>query len=170
MTPALDRSLSSSDEGLQTPESLHLPTPLLVDTLRRCLDCYPREACGLLLGRRSTTGVYVRRAVRCTNTLPPEGQLGGFSLDPLELLACEDDSGSGEQLVGIYHSHCDTNASPSSADHAAARNWPDLLWLIVAIDDGTPTDYSAWWPGKTGLSRLPLTQPPTPSMLLSVAS
>jgi proteasome lid subunit RPN8/RPN11 len=147
---------------------VHLPSPLLVETIRHCTANHPKEACGLLLGRRSEAGIYVRQAVVCANQLATTEQAGGFSIDALELLRIElAASNSGEQVVGLYHSHCDTPARPSAADYAAARHWPDLLWLIVSTSSSGATDYSAWWPGERGLSKVPMTQPPAPSVLLS---
>jgi len=147
---------------------VHLPSPLLVETIRHCLDSHPKEACGLLLGRRGEAGIYVRQAVVCTNQLADAQQARGFSIDALELLRTEHAaSEGGEQVVGLYHSHCDTPAQPSAADYAAARRWPNLLWLIVSTSASRATDYSAWWPGDAGLIKLPMTQPPAPSVLLS---
>ncbi len=163
-----ERNVIAIGAGVRGPEILHLPTPLLAQTIRHCLSSYPHEACGLLIGRRSATGIYVRRSVLCTNQLPPTERSSGFSIDPLELLKNEDAAAQdNEQLVGVYHSHCDTTASPSAVDVAAAQSWPQLLWLIVATGQGRVSGYSAWWPDGSGLSRLPMTQPPAPPVLLS---
>jgi len=157
--------------GVAAPEILHLPAPLLIATIGRCLRSYPYEACGLLLGRRSAAGIYVRQTIACRNELPLPEQQGAFSIDPLQLLAADDvETVEGDSLVGIYHSHCDAEAAPSESDLAASRLWPNLLWLIVAIKAETASDYAAWWPGKTGLCRLPMTQPAGPSVLLSAVS
>jgi len=155
----------------QAPEILHFPTPLLVATIGQCLRRYPYEACGLLLGRRSETGIYVRQAIPCRNELPPSEQQEAFAIDPLQLLAAEQmETAGGDSLVGIYHSHCDAAAAPSESDLATARLWPNLLWLIVAIEADAASDYASWWPGNGGLRRLPMTQPAGPSMLLSAVS
>ncbi len=41
----------------------------------------------------------------------------------------------GEELVGIYHSHTNSEAYPSQTDVNLAANWPGLLWLICSLED-----------------------------------
>lgn len=42
---------------------------------------------------------------------------------------------AGEELVGIYHSHPNSEAYPSQTDINLAENWPDLLYLICSLAD-----------------------------------
>lgn len=41
----------------------------------------------------------------------------------------------GEDLVGIYHSHTNSEACPSQTDVNLAVNWPGMLWLICSLED-----------------------------------
>lgn len=42
---------------------------------------------------------------------------------------------AGEELVGIYHSHPNSEAFPSQTDINLAENWPDPLYLICSLAD-----------------------------------
>ena len=41
----------------------------------------------------------------------------------------------GEELVGIYHSHTESEAKPSQTDINLAANWPGLHWLICSLEN-----------------------------------
>ena len=45
-------------------------------------------------------------------------------------------------LAGFYHSHPDHPARPSQTDLDAAL--PNLTYVIVAVDGGTPADLRSW--------------------------
>ena len=80
----MNRETAASPTAVGTtlaPEILHLPTPLLVATIGQCRRRYPYEACGLLLGRRSETGIYVRQAIPPINNLPLRAVGGGQGLE-----------------------------------------------------------------------------------------
>jgi [CysO sulfur-carrier protein]-S-L-cysteine hydrolase len=47
--------------------------------------------------------------------------------------------GSGHAVIGAYHSHPSTPATPSPRDLAEAH-YPEFIWLIVSLQGGKP-DY-----------------------------
>lgn len=54
----------------------------------------------------------------------------------------------GEELVGVFHSHPDAPASPSSTD--ALEAWGGWVHLIVSCEAGEVTDMRCWqWDGGT---------------------
>jgi proteasome lid subunit RPN8/RPN11 len=109
--------------------------------------------------------------IPCENRCDPKVRHRTFSIDALELLAAEDDAlAGGEALLGVVHSHCDGPARPSTLDSEAASRWPDILWLILSIDDEGNDGVAAWWPTSEGLIEVPLSVPPTPAVLLSANS
>ncbi len=114
----------------------------VVETLRgQARAALPAEACGLLLG---ITG-RVTRAVPARNiAVSPER---GFEIDPATLLRAHRDArGSGEAVVGHYHSHPNGSSAPSRTD--AARAIEDgQLWVIVADDT-----VAAWTMTATGFA------------------
>jgi [CysO sulfur-carrier protein]-S-L-cysteine hydrolase len=89
-------------------------------------DCYPEEACGLLVGSPAVSNAV--RYVRCVNTAR-SGRV--YEIDPKEHLraeiAAEDD---GYEIIGVVHSHTHTEPYPSETDVAAA---PDPGWHYVIV-------------------------------------
>lgn len=86
---------------------------------------YPRECCGLLIGR----GLRIERAVPAANIHPlPERH---FEIDPQVLIdAHRAARAGGPELVGYYHSHPNGHPlpSPSDCEHAGDRK----VWAIIA--------------------------------------
>ncbi|MGE5506610.1 MAG: M67 family metallopeptidase [Actinomycetota bacterium] len=92
---------------------------------------WPRECCGLLVGR-GVRVVHVTRVVPAANLAPAANR---FDLDPRTRLAVERElRGTPERVVGHYHSHPDGSTRPSATDLAAAYE-PDLVWLIAGVVD-----------------------------------
>lgn len=94
--------------------------------IAQAYDCYPEEACGLLVGRPSTSSVV--RFVPCENATH-SGKV--YSIAPKDLLraerAAEDD---GLEIIGVMHSHTHTEPYPSPTDVAQA---PDPTWHYVIV-------------------------------------
>ena len=109
----------------------------IIDHCRREL---PNEACGILGGR--TGRVEAVHPVQSTCPSPVR-----YVMDPREQLRALDEiSRAGGELVGIYHSHPDGPATPSSIDLEGAcwpgttlPNYPGAVQLIVSLRDrGAP--------------------------------
>ena len=91
----------------------------------------PDEACGLLVGDPG----HARSAVRAPNVAAaPERN---FEIDPATLLRVHREArGTGQAVIGHYHSHPGGIAQPSRTD--AARAVVDgQVWLVVAGDSVT---------------------------------
>ena len=105
---------------------------------------YPEECCGLLVGRFEPSGGdrVVMRVVASPN-VAEGGARDRFEVDPQVRFdvqrALEDGP---ESIVGHYHSHPDHAAQPSERDLEMAWE-PDLVWLIVAVEDGRATETTA---------------------------
>jgi len=105
------------------------------DELRRhAEESWPRESCGVLLGRLAGEARTVAEALRCRNVDPaPERR---YQLDPRELLAAVKRARRrGEEILGFYHSHPDGPARPSAADLFEAE-WPGCAYLVTAVAGG----------------------------------
>ncbi len=119
---------------------------------------YPRECCGLIVGRADSAGeVLVTRLVATANIDPhPED---GFELDPAAHFALQRElraANNGETLLGHYHSHPDAPPLPSARDLTEAND-PGLIWLIIAIAKDRPGAVAAW--------RIDPDAPPGPSAM-----
>ncbi len=108
--------------------------------LKRIVDAaeaaYPREACGLLIGRIEDDGA--RRVSRIAESanVDASGRLDRFEIDARAYIETERGlRGSAESVIGLYHSHCDFRAQPSTLDLELAWE-PRFVWLIVAVEGG----------------------------------
>ena len=103
---------------------------------------YPREACGLLLGRADPEGTRVLHVRRARNRTVERAR-DRFDLDPLDHLAAEDEARElGLAVVGVWHSHPDRPPRPSEADRAGA--WSGWSHLIVAVDARSSCGVRSW--------------------------
>jgi proteasome lid subunit RPN8/RPN11 len=109
------------------------------DEIRRHAgETYPDECCGALIA----SGEEIVEAFRLPNTTAA-GARRRFLIGPEDYRLAE--GRAREQratLAGFYHSHPDHPARPSQTDLEAA--WPNLTYVIVAVDGGTPGDLRSW--------------------------
>ena len=107
--------------------SLRICKTVLGEIEGEARSAFPQEAGGLLLGRGR--GVSQRRAL----SNRAEGQRRCFQFAPEDLargfaLAHE----SGLEVIGVYHSHPEGMAVPSSSDHSGLPSY--CVNLIVSLD------------------------------------
>lgn len=95
---------------------------------------YPREGCGILLGRREEQDSVVVRVEPCSNRDPePERR---YAIDPAELIAAQKAAReAGLEIVGFYHSHPDHAADASESDRREGQ-WTGCVYLICAVERG----------------------------------
>jgi proteasome lid subunit RPN8/RPN11 len=115
-----------------------------LETLSRAR--YPREACGLLLGRRSSAGTEVVEVREARNLAARSDR---FELDPTDHFAAEEAARALElEVVGLWHSHPDHPPVPSAADRAHR----EAAWssVIVSVRADGATELRAWrWEGTS---------------------
>lgn len=93
---------------------------------------WPREACGLLVGRVGADGAIEVAAAEAVANLSESDD--AFELDPAARIALQRrlrEAGEGLAVVGHYHSHPFGAAHPSARDLARAEE-AGLVWLIVS--------------------------------------
>lgn len=116
--------------------------PFHLEAIEASAECaYPREACGLLLGREERTAggrhVVVTAVVASANVA--DDPTRRFEVDPSIRLRVERNrAAGGDALVGLYHSHPDGEPRPSAQDLASVWE-PDLAWLITTVERGKAT-------------------------------
>ena len=99
---------------------------------------FPYECCGALVevdGR-------ITEAVALKNTTGG-GATRRFRIGPDGYREAEAHARQfGGTLAGFYHSHPNEPARPSQydLDHA----WPNLVYIIISVNAGTPGDITAW--------------------------
>ena len=120
-----------------------LPAAARAALLAHCEAERPREACGLLLGRREA-GRLVIVELGAARNAEPERPETRFELHPADLVAGEARArAQGLELLGAWHSHPRGEALPSETDRrAGAAGW---LQLIVGLGGEAPV-LRAWRP------------------------
>ncbi|MCP1309466.1 Mov34/MPN/PAD-1 family protein [Paenibacillus tyrfis] len=107
------------------------------EMIGHCLEAMPREACGLLFGCLSATGIpaalnYVPIANAAANPLY------SFELHPQELVQALYAAGGKQELVGIVHSHPRTAPYPSNQDLATLWHTTPSHWIVSLRDPALP--------------------------------
>jgi proteasome lid subunit RPN8/RPN11 len=100
--------------------------------VRRARAAAPDECCGVLIGNADV----VKEAVEARNIAdhPPTR----FLIDPKDHFdAVRSARQCGLDVIGFYHSHPRSRASPSPSDVAEA-SYPDHLFLIVGLTTEPP--------------------------------
>lgn len=105
-----------------------LSPQLVAEMLTHARACYPREACGVLVGQDDA----VQRHYAARNVAAGNEQ---FHLDPAEQQAIFAEMARQRwKLLAIYHSHPTQDAAPSRTDLRLAA-YPQALFLIISLAD-----------------------------------
>jgi proteasome lid subunit RPN8/RPN11 len=92
---------------------------------------YPKECCGLLMGRRDREILETKEVIQAENVL---NSPIAFEADAELVLKAFDKAGkAGLDLIGIYHSHPNIHACVSGRDAEIMKLWPRVAWLIVSV-------------------------------------
>ncbi|TNE41337.1 MAG: M67 family peptidase [Alphaproteobacteria bacterium] len=127
---------------------LILPTIEKAKLSAHARDCWPEEACALLVGAGSDDARRVTRSVLTANIA--DNPARAFEVDPAARLRLEKElMEKPEELIGIFHSHPEGPAAPSASDADAVME-PDLFWLIAAVDRSGMRHLAAFKPRKNG--------------------
>jgi proteasome lid subunit RPN8/RPN11 len=109
----------------------------MVAAIRQAAEAaYPRECCGLLIGRQETDGNFTVSETAASRNVAPGDGTDRFEIDPQVRFDVMRRLGDGpDKIIGHYHSHPDHAAEPSATDLAMAFE-PEMVWLIVAVENG----------------------------------
>jgi len=123
-------------------EHLHISASCLTALYREAEKGYPLEICGLLTGRIDH-GNWVVSGIRAVANLNTDRAADRFQLDPAGYQAIDRElRGSGEEIIGVYHSHPDCPARPSPTDLGSA--WEGFAYPIISVCDGKARDMLCW--------------------------
>jgi [CysO sulfur-carrier protein]-S-L-cysteine hydrolase len=104
---------------------LTLSPDVLDQVIKEAKSAYPKEACGLLVGR-----AIADRFIPITNISVSAQE---YEMDPAELIrALRDLRDTGESLIAIFHSHPHGPAEPSQTDIRRAY-YSEAAHLIVSL-------------------------------------
>lgn len=108
---------------------------------------YPRECCGLLVGRIVDGGRtrIIHETFPVENTFEEGERHHRMSIEPLDYARAERlYAARGLGVVGNYHSHPDHPAVPSQFDLEHLAPWPTMSYIVVSVREGTAADFRSW--------------------------
>ncbi len=91
----------------------------------------PDEACGVLIGRKEQSSIIVKIVLPIKNSRPSDRSFELDSKEHYEAWNRADEEGM--EIVGVYHTHPRSKASPSAWDRESMENY-QILWVIVGVD------------------------------------
>jgi [CysO sulfur-carrier protein]-S-L-cysteine hydrolase len=103
-----------------------------------CLEGFPLEACGLLIGRPGADDA-AAQVLKCLPAHNAAASARVYTVEPRDLLNADRQAdGLGAELIGVYHSHTHTEGYPSPTD---IRQAPDPSWhyVLISLRDSEPT-------------------------------
>jgi proteasome lid subunit RPN8/RPN11 len=128
--------MSTPVRGFATP-TLRITESQYKVIVGHCYAGLPDEACGLLVGPMvdgEPTGM-VRDARPCRNA---DASARTYTVNPKDLLTTmRAAEATGDEIVGVWHSHTHTDAYPSPTDVRQAVD-PAWIYVIVSLRDGAP--------------------------------
>ena len=97
---------------------------------------YPQECCGLLIGRQGDDGDFIASQTAPSPNVAKGDHKDSFEVDPQVRFDMMRNLGDGpEKIIGHYHSPPPHTGDPSATDFEMAFE-PEMVWLIVAVDNG----------------------------------
>ncbi|BAQ60663.1 Mov34/MPN/PAD-1 [Geminocystis sp. NIES-3708] len=120
------------------------------------VECYPHECCGLLLGNIKNKEKTVIKVLPTINDWDNQKHLftslnarlnsslkDSFAINPITFIQIQKQARQDNlNIIGIYHSHPDSNATPSIFDEAIA--WDIYSYVIVSVIQGKSKDLFSW--------------------------
>ncbi|MCF7803190.1 MAG: M67 family metallopeptidase [Candidatus Marinimicrobia bacterium] len=103
---------------------------------------YPYECCGFLIGKQDGDDRIITEIRRQPNQRE-DSQETRFLIQPEEFRDAERYAKeTGQEMLGIYHSHPESPARPSEYDRNHA--WPWYSYLILSVRDGEAAEMYGW--------------------------
>ena len=114
-------------------QATQLPKAIWDEIVAHSREGKPEEICGILRGR----GLTAYELYRARNMA--EERIENYTVDPQTLLKQFDFEDSGDEMMGIYHSHPVSVAYPSATD-AWNAHYPESIYYICSLEfDDAPT-------------------------------
>jgi len=99
-------------------------------------ETYPRECCGVLLGRMEDDATRVVTSTARAGNTRTDSAHNRYNIDPKELIRIQREGRErGEDIIGFYHSHPDHPAQWSQTDFAEAH-WFSCSYVITSVEKG----------------------------------
>jgi len=139
-----------------TVSAVSLAAADLAALARAAEETFPDEACAILEGTVTGTVVQVER-VHLAPNVAADRRLA-FEVDPRVLLRLHRElRGTPRDIVGVWHSHPDGNATPSATDFARTYD-PSLAWIITGVTGAGATASRAFRVDSVAFAEVALTE------------
>ncbi len=123
---------------------------------QEAIQSYPRECCGLLLGKIYNFQKQIVKIVPTENDWENQKDLfaqlddkltrqceDSFSINPLTILQIQKQARQDNlDIMGIYHSHPNHDAIPSAFDTKFA--WSMYSYIIMSVKEGSVENVRSW--------------------------
>ncbi|WP_169569922.1 M67 family metallopeptidase [Sneathiella limimaris] len=118
------------------------------DCLRtHSIECYPEEACALIIGARVDDAIKVTDVVIAENVAANKERF--FEVDPATRIRLEKQyRGQSCGVIGVFHSHPNGEARPSATDEKMVIE-RELFWLVASITQSGDFQLKGYIPGST---------------------
>ncbi len=124
--------------------TLYLRECALDSIVRHSEGGYPDEVCGVLLGKEVEGRRTVQTMMPIENSFSDGERYHRFLITPQAMLQAEKMARLDRlDVLGVYHSHPDSPATPSEydRDHAAWTTWS---YIIMSVREGRNAGLHAW--------------------------
>jgi proteasome lid subunit RPN8/RPN11 len=122
---------------------LVIPADLLRSIHAHGEAAYPNEGAGLLLGQTAEGGKSVVDILPLANEWEAGEQYHRYMLTPQDMLRGEQEAARrGLDVIGIFHSHPDHPAEPSTMDRDWA--WPWFSYVITSVQTARAVVSRSW--------------------------
>jgi proteasome lid subunit RPN8/RPN11 len=123
--------------------ALRIPPDLLRAIHAHGEAAYPNEGAGLLLGQAAEAGKRVAVIFPIENQWDAGEQYHRYLITPRDMLRGEDEAAArGLDVIGVFHSHPDHVAEPSTFDRDWALPW--YSYVITAVERGRAVATRSW--------------------------
>ena len=106
---------------------VQLPQAIYAEIIAHARAGKPEEICGVLRGR----GLVAYELIRARNMA--EDRVNNYAVDQQTLLLQFKFEDTGDEMMGVYHSHPISVAYPSATD-AWNAHYPDSIYLICSLE------------------------------------
>lgn len=107
---------------------IRIPKSVYDRMMEEARRVYPEEACGFVIGKDARATDYIAIQNMDHSTV-------SYAMDPKEQLrAFKRIQSEGLELLGIFHTHVASEASPSRVDREMAF-YPEVSYLIASLKD-----------------------------------
>lgn len=120
------------------PTNIYIAKLILVQIQNDCINCFPMEACGFLIGSNTT----IKVISDCKKAENMSMEPNRYTINPYEYYKLETSLEGKLEILGFYHSHPNGSVRPSTIDKSLA--WQNNSYLIVSLTRNKIQGFASW--------------------------